>query len=903
MFKYSYNFRAAAMMIASLILVISCQLNVLEFSQSSYSIEQGELLSLELGNLGSYSSDDLVWISSNPHIAVVDDLGAIKALQSGTVTITVSVRDKKWRQSCEVVVVEQVGIDLENLISVPYEVVTLAAGETWQLNPVYNGELEGQFEFRSLNKSVIIVSASGLITAVRPGSAEVIFWYTNEKSVSLEVLVSPKMISVFGGNRIIGDKEISNNSKQVFITGLFMSQYEVTQLEYETLMGYNPSSKSGNIGPFYPVNQLTWFESLEFCNSLSLKEGLTPCYSGEGDAVVCDFDADGYRLPTESEWEYSSRGGINGGESLYSGSDNANQVACYAKNRTIGGASVVGSYDPNELNLSDMSGNIAEWCWDRYKEKFDTKVADSTGSSSGDRRVIRGGSFESDEDSLHVAFRDSMEPVYKDLTVGFRVVRRDLLAMKAHSSNYNTKVNSNSREFHFYNLNSDASVIYTLDGSDPSGSEGISAVDNKFIIEKTSLVRVLLSSGELRPFCLKLNYEFAVGNISTTPSSGLFVNAQEVEIQCATEDIIMRYTIDESIPDSTHGILVSNLDTITLSKSCILKLFAFKEGYETTYTEYDFDIKVGGVKLVADGTSFPFNLSLQPETEDVHMRYRVDGTLPTEISGTEIFLGDLLSVTSETLLNLIVYKDNFDSCSFQYLIDANFIGVAVEGGTYSREISSVTYDISVSSFFTGLYEVMQSEYEAVIGDNPSNIYYGISSDLPVNSVSWYDAVEFANQLSINSGLTPCYTIDLPSVSIDIDASGYRLLTEAEWEFAARGGTRSRGYTYSGSDKSTDVGYTGGKQNSSQPVAQLFSNELGIYDMTGNLREWCFDYYSSYPTASQIDPVGHLYGPNRVRRGGSWQDWSSQATVNYRNYSYPTSISRVIGFRIARRFTP
>ncbi len=241
----------------------------------------------------------------------------------------------------------------------------------------------------------------------------------------------------------------------------------------------------------------------------------------------------------------------------------------------------------------------------------------------------------------------------------------------------------------------------------------------------------------------------------------------------------------------------------------------------------------------------------------------------------------------------------------------------VEGGTFQMGSFSGNSDeapvhkVTLNSFIISKYEVTQGEYKAVMGSNPSSTGSGIGDNYPVNKVSWLDAVEYCNSLSRKEGLTPVYTISGRNVSWDKDADGYRLPTEAEWEFAARGGNLSKGYTYSGSNNLDSVAwYLSNSNKKIHFVGTKQPNELGLYDMSGNVWEWCWDFYGEYSRRSQTDPVGATSGNEHVRRGGGWY-WPSNNASNSRStnryFPYSTfgsgydSESRYsrLGFRVVR----
>jgi len=210
--------------------------------------------------------------------------------------------------------------------------------------------------------------------------------------------------------------------------------------------------------------------------------------------------------------------------------------------------------------------------------------------------------------------------------------------------------------------------------------------------------------------------------------------------------------------------------------------------------------------------------------------------------------------------------------------------------------------VTVSSFYISRYPVTQAEYEAVMSVNPSQFK---GADLPADSVSWNNAVMYCNTRSTAEGLTPVYTINGNNVTWNRQANGYRLLTEAEWEYACRAGTTTPFYSgYSMDDAGWHQGNTavvvnGWNDRSTRPVGQKLPNAWGLYDMHGNVLEWCWDWMAPYTAEPKVDPIGPSTGTRRIYKGGCWNVIANNCRSAYRFGQFQGLQMHYVGFRVGR----
>jgi formylglycine-generating enzyme required for sulfatase activity len=252
-----------------------------------------------------------------------------------------------------------------------------------------------------------------------------------------QAAIAGERVLIKGGTFVMGSPgtEISRQKEEsqhrVTVNDFYMGKYEVTQQEYREIMNAEPGDFRGDA---LPVENVTWFEAIRYCNERSKKEGLMPAYvmTGSGDALTVRWDksANGYRLPTEAEWEYAGRAGtttpFNTGNNITPGQ--ANYYGTYPYNNAPSGeyrqrTMPVGSFAPNAWGLHDIHGNVWEWCWDGYGEYPAGEQDNPTGPEKGSFRVNRGGGWNDFGRHLRSAYRAAHSPGNRTFNLGFRVVR------------------------------------------------------------------------------------------------------------------------------------------------------------------------------------------------------------------------------------------------------------------------------------------------------------------------------------------------------------------------------------------------------------------------------------------------------------------------------------------------
>lgn len=359
----------------------------------------------------------------------------------------------------------------------------------------------------------------------------------------------------------------------------------------------------------------------------------------------------------------------------------------------------------------------------------------------------------------------------------------------------------------------------------------------------------------------------------------------------------------EAVVDSSYHPFAENI-SITKNKTTTLKVDVKRRKGVFLFNSIPFNTKV---RLLQKGeTKFEFNGTGIIEELPVG-RYVVLVQSPGHRSvRSEMMIEEnknyILDLKLEQGVDEILRTETTAAPAFLKKIDGGYfeMGATPEQGNGTRMELPVR-TVAVNMFYIGTTEVTQGLWNEVMGENPSHFKSDhVDNSLPVENISWLEAVKFCNKLSEKEGLTPCYKIDDAVVSCNFEANGYRLPTEAEWEYAARGDDSTAQFIFSGSKKVEEVAWI--KSNSDKrthPVAQKSPNKNGLYDMTGNVAELCNDFYDKYNPADLLNPKGPETGKKISIRGGSWNSTEGKARISARESNGTGARKSTTGLRLVR----
>jgi formylglycine-generating enzyme required for sulfatase activity len=655
-----------------------------------------------------------------------------------------------------------------------------------------------------------------------------------------------------------------------------------------------PSGRADN----FPVVYVSWYDVVKWCNAKSEKENKKPIYQkGDGTTYksgrlvpTLSSTANGYRLPSEKEWEWAARGGGSSGNYIYSGSNTASDVA-WTYDNSPDGTKAVGTKQANQLGTVDMSGNVLEWCWDIVNTS---------------NRRFRGGSWDFYADFAPIANRGGSDvPDFRNYDIGFRVA------------------------------SSVSPMVVVPRGNLPSTS----GLGNQ-TVEIFQIGSCEVTWGEwksVRDWAVNNNKGYDLAGVGETVPAGSADNFPVVNVNWFQ---VLKWCNAKSEKEGKTP-FYRNGDGTTYKADLAAPMGdASADGYRLpSEKEWEWAARGGGSNgnYTYSGSNTASEVAWTQENSSNNGSKAVGTKLPNQL-GIYDMSGNVYEWCWDKIRGgswkdsasraAVANRDAFIYFTGLGIVDLGFRVassvppmVVVQGGRLPS--TSRLANQTVGSFQIGRCEVTWGEWKEVrdwaVNNNKGYDLAGVgrtnpigsADNFPVISVSWYDVMKWCNAKSEKEGLTPVYRkrdgtmykTGQFDTTLNTTANGYRMPSEKEWEWAARGGVSSQGYTYSGSNMVSEVGWT--QENSrdgTKGVGTKQANELGIYDMSGNVEEWCEDVaYSSFTSTSL----------RRVRGGsiaGGAIDAAVDAAVDAAGDA-PSYLSinpgvgyGSLGFRLARRAT-
>ncbi len=817
-------------------------------------------------------------------------------------------------------------------------------------------------------------------------------------TIPLSETVSLDMIWIEPGTFMMGSpvEELGRDDdeiqREVTLTkGYWLGKYEVTQEQYKTIMGNNPSKFVGNN---LPVEQVSWNDAIEFCRKLTDKLG---------DTLPKGYECS---LPTEAQWEYACRAGttssLNSGRNVTSAKrglrgvcDNLDEVGWYwmnggmknwneGKNPSIC-THPVGQKKPNAWGLYDMHGNVNEWCLDWYGGYSPGSVTDPKGPSTGTNRVGRGGGWSNAPRHCRSADRDWGTLEDRVDFLGFRVALAPIQYNSVQTSAQTKSVAEPVRTVEIktgenYTLPLSEKVSLDMIWIEPGtfmmgsptdelgrsesydetqhevtltrgywlGKYEITQEQYRVIMDENpsmwqgeNLPVEMVSWNDAKKFCEKLTViEKKAGRLMKGYEYTLPTEAQW-EYACRAETVTA-FNNGKNIPAENQKIVnpCPNLDLVAW--------YWFNSDYKTHsvgqkepnawglydmhgnvwewcldgYGDYQTSPATDPVgptnfQRVTRGGSY-FNHAYDCRSAD--RLYHHPSKSGYNFLGFRVALAPILYDSEQTKSVTEPIETVEIKAGMSYTLplseDVNLDMIWIESGTFmmgsptnelGRDDDEIQHKVTLTQgYWLGKYEVTQSQYETVMGTNPSDRtgydgeYYGVGDNYPVYYVSWFDAMKFCKELT---------KIEKEAERLP-EGYEYILPTEAQWEYACRAGTTT--VFNNGKNIPTweqrvsnpcpnldEVGwYCYNSRGKTHPVGRKQPNAWGLYDMHGNVEEWCLNWYDDYPTSPVTDPMGPALREVRIIRSGSWGNSAGCCRSAMRGGCTPDTVWEYGGFRIA-----
>ncbi|MDY0151532.1 MAG: SUMF1/EgtB/PvdO family nonheme iron enzyme [Candidatus Cloacimonas sp.] len=697
-----------------------------------------------------------------------------------------------------------------------------------------------------------------------------------------------------------------NGTSNVTVSSFYAMSSETTQASYQAIMGTNPSIGFGE-GADYPAYNVNWFDAVKYCNLRSMQDGLNPAYSFGTYGTNPNNWPLGWNLHESCE----QVGSIN----MRDGS----QLVTPGTSYTFfdpGGPSA--SFDADLVNRftftatdpsAVISVSFSDFALAGYRT--DLLLYDGTGVNAPQIGPTEGytgtnspGTIVTTGSSLFFFFRSDSWPHYDGWSAVVSAVYPGDIAVDMAENGYRLPT---EMEWMFAARGGNLTQGYTYCGGNDINAVAWHNANSANTTHPTATLNpnelgLYDMSGNVWEWCWD-NYAAAYPSGEQTNPTGPGSGYQKNKVFRGGSAFA---TADQCTPAYRHP-----MSPVATNQSM---------GFRVIRSRLPVSNAVPTPVITPETGVYdePQTISISCSSTGAAIYYTTDGTEP---DNTSILYNAPFQVITSTTIKARAYRYPWEPSSITtaaYTITGSVPAgfVLVEGGTFNNGTSNV----ASSNFYMDSTEVTQGSYTAVMGNNPA-IGFGTGDAYPVYKTSWFNAVEYCNRRSISEGLTPVYNYNNGTdfgtnpanwpanwntlnanqnfISANWATNGYRLPNEMEWMFAARGGNLSMGYTYCGSNDSLAVAWFKYHSNgSTHPTAQLQPNELGLYDMSGNVWEWCWDYHAdNYPAGDQTDPTGPVSGQYRMLRGASAFSPAYQGTPIFRNWIWPTYTEESLGFRV------
>jgi len=649
--------------------------------------------------------------------------------------------------------------------------------------------------------------------------------------------------------------------------------HEVSQGQWKTVMATEPWKGQNKLtaGDKYPAGPVTWHDAVAFCEKLTAKER-------SAGRIQSDQE---YRLPTEAEWEFACRAGTTTERFFGKGEEDLGLYAWFMGNAMDAGKGYqeIGLKKPNQWGLYDILGNVQEWCHDYMGDI--TGGTDPQGPATGDNRCAKGGGYNAQGFVVHSRFRFGMPPQGNGTSpAGLRVVLSSTArgaapavmtppAAALHPQPDTTPHEASVVSMWEHKAGSKPLEILKLYSNgrinSPDGKDTWATQDNTLVLTWPTPAATAGAWKDQCTFSPDGN-SYAGFGYGKRPIAGKRLpldGATPKNPRQGTTPPLAVAPFDATKAKQHQQLWASHLKTEVVKPNSIGMQMTLIPPGEFLMGSTDEQVEAA-LKAAEEAKADQRYKDLIEKTE--RPQHKVVITKPLLMSATEVTVGQFKQFAAATKYQTEAEKEQFKAKT-------------------SPPLPTTPVQPPPKPIHTYL--------------NPG---YVVSDDYPASAITWNDAVAYCNWLSTQEKLVPCYRADGNTWQALPGTNGYRLPTEAEWEYACRAGTTTQ---YSFGDDHEQLAQYGwhNKNAANHPhsVGTKSPNPFGLYDMHGNLKEWCGDYWDGkgYAKTSLNDPVGSAAGSTRTVRGAYWYNDAHACRSASRSSNLPSTLSNQNGFRCVR----